>query len=89
MRSTRISIDALERQLATLAALVDEIAPPPIVTSDEAQAVRQYLVAYARGDADEFWRRETRSAALVATVAARGLACDEREVDGELSAGVG
>ena len=56
---------------------------------DEAQAARQYLVAYARGDADEFWRRETRSAALVATVAARGLACDEREVDGELSAGVG
>jgi hypothetical protein len=30
-----------------------------------------------------------RSAALVATVAARGMACDEPEVSGELSAGVG
>ena len=89
MKSTRISIDALERQLATLAALVDEIAPPPIVTTDEAQAVRQFLAACARGDADEFWRRDKRSAALVATVAARGMASSEREVDGELSAGVG
>jgi hypothetical protein len=87
MKSTRISIDALERQLATLAALVDEIAPPPIVTPDEAEAVRQYLLAYARGQADEFWRRETRSAALVATVVARGMACDEREASGELSGG--
>ena len=68
---------------------MDEIAPPPIVTSNEADAVRQYLVAYARGEADEFWRRDKRSAALVATVAARGMACDEREVDGSLSAEVG
>jgi len=68
---------------------VDEIAPPPIVTSDEAQAVRQYLMAYATGEADEFWRRDKRSAALGATVAARGMASDEREVEGSLSADVG
>ena len=89
MRSKPISIDALERQLATLTALVDEIAPPPITTMDEAQAVRQYLVAYARGQVDEFWRQQKHDAALVATVVARGMAADEREIDGELSAGVG
>ena len=89
----RGSIDALERELAALVELVNELAAVPlIVTRPEARAVRRFLVAHARGQADAFWRRQKHSAALVATVTARrGVAWGEREgaVSGSLSAQVG
>jgi hypothetical protein len=96
VRSKPISIDALERQLAALIALVEELTVPPaptIETTNEAHAVRQFLVACARGEADDFLRQQKRNAALVAMVTARcGVACGvEHEVDASetLSAGVG